>query len=256
VNTSTALVVGFDGTSRVPGASQGASAMWRALAGGVRGSGSSGSAIARWEPVGLGLDTKNSAIWARRVRQIARERSPRLLVGGEHMLTFPLLEAAATGLPGLRVVVLDAHHDAYEYPLLTHYSVFHHVLDELCLPVMVVGARHELALANPKCTIVSADEFRLHGAAEIGRRVAAFVGGHPFHFSIDVDVIDPGELPAVGDPVAGGLAIADVAALAHGILAAGPVSVDIVEYNALLDRSGQCLAALDPLLTEVRRWMA
>ncbi len=241
------LIAGFDGTSRVPGVSLGAERLWSAL--------SAELATAAVEPLLVREESKNSALWCRKLKHLASTRPIRLTLGGEHLVSFPLLEVLAEHHPGLRVVVLDAHHDAYDYPLLTHYSVFHYVRHELQLPTLILGARHELEQVSPGCELFSAcapDEWRPAAL----RRVRDFVEGVPFYLSVDLDVIEPGEFPAVSDPRPGGIALRELAELTRELLALGPVGADIVEYNPLLDPDGRGLRALQPLLAEVGRWLA
>jgi len=240
------LVAAFDGTSRVPGVSLGAERLWQAL--------SAELVAAPVEPVVVREESKSSALWCRKLKQLASDRPIRLTLGGEHLVSFPLLEVLAQRHPGLRVVVLDAHHDAYDYPLLTHYSVFHYVRHELELPTLILGARHELERMPAGCELfsASADEW----LPQALRRVRDFVEGAPFYLSIDLDVLNPAEFGAVSDPRPGGLSLRELAELTRELLALAPVGADIVEYNPLLDPDRQGMKALQPFLAEVGRWLA
>ncbi len=244
---STLLVTPFDGTSRVPGASFGASRLAEALR--------TVSAVSQtWTTRVVREKTKSSALYCRRLLALTEELPCKLMLGGEHLVTFPIIEALARTTPGLRLVVLDAHHDAYDYPLLTHYSLFHYTCHELHVPTLVVGARHELSSASG-CEVVSADDVRAAGVPGTVDRIRTFVGPHPVYFSVDVDVLDPGVFPGVSDPVPGGLTIEEVTDLARGVLALSPVAADIVEYNPFLDPRGEGLRSLSPFLKEFAAWL-
>jgi arginase family enzyme len=244
----TVLLAGYDGTSRVPGTSLGAEALWHAL----RGAAPAGS---QWSALRLDEQSKSSAVWCRRLQGCARTKTIRLALGGEHLITFPLLEVLAERHSGLRIVVMDAHHDAYDYPLLTHYSLFHYAVHELGIPTLIVGARHELDRMPAGCEVVSAADALddLNGAVERARR---FVTGSPFYFSVDLDVLDPGVFPAVSDAVPRGLDMAQLTDVARQMFRLGPVAADVVEYNPLRDPEGDALLRLHPFLSEVARWLA
>jgi arginase family enzyme len=248
----TVLLAGYDGTSRVPGVSLGAGPLHAALAAAA---GVAAGAPPPWRVCAVAEESKSSAVWGRRLHAEAAARPVALALGGEHLVTFPLVEALAARHPGLRVVVLDAHHDAYAYPLLTHYSVFHHVRHELGVPVLVVGARYELEQADG-VDVLGVEACRTLGADGVARRVRAHVGDAPLYLSVDLDVVDPGLLPAVSAPVAGGLDVAELTALTGALLALAPVGVDVMEYNPLRDGpAGAGLAALRPFFLELARWL-
>lgn len=245
--TRQVLLAGYDGTSRVPGTSLGAAALGAALA--------ARRDRPSWKTRHMREETKSSALWCRKLRGLAETSAIDLALGGEHLISFPLIEALAARHRGLRLVVLDAHHDAYDYPLLTHYSLFHYTQTELATPTLMLGVRHERDRATAGIEIVPADAIRGMGIERAGRAIRDFVAGHPFYFSIDLDVVDPAEFAAVSDPVAGGLAIAEVIALAHAAFACAPIAADVVEYNPLRDPGGACLDRLTPLFEEFACWL-
>lgn len=243
------LVACYDGTSRVPGAGSGGPRLWEALAGCRPGK------VLGAKPQLVREESKSSAVWCKKLHALASATTFDMAIGGEHLVSFPLLEVLAHRHTGLRVVVLDAHHDAYDYPLLTHYSLFHFTQTELGVPGMVIGARHELDEATDGLEVLAASEVHASGVGAALQRVRAFVAGAPFYFSIDLDVLAPESFPAVSDPVGGGLSVAQVTELTREILALGPVGADVVEYNAMRDESGASLAAITPVLKELACWL-
>lgn len=241
------LLAGYDGTSRVAGASLGAEPLWHAL---QQLAGRPLPACSLYE------QSKSSALWCRRIRAHARNSPVRLALGGEHLITFPLLEALCERHPGLRLVVLDAHHDAYDYPLLTHYTVLHYACHDLGVPTLILGARHELEQMRSACRVITAERLGRNPAAVVDE-IRAFVRGAPFYLSLDVDVLEPADFPAVSSPVEGGPSVPELASLCKALLELQPLAIDIVEYNPLKDSpDGECLRRLSPLLVEVARWLS
>jgi agmatinase len=243
----TALIAGYDGTSRVPGTSLGAEILWRVL----RELAPGGS---RWSALRVEEQSKSSAIWCRRLQTCLRTKAFRLALGGEHLITFPLLEVLAERYSGLRIVVMDAHHDAYDYPLLTHYSLFHYAFHELGIPTLIIGARHELDLMPEGCEVVSAAD-ALRDPRKTVERARRFVAGVPFYFSVDLDVLDPEVFPAVSDAVPIGLGVTQLTEFSREMFRLGPVGADVVEYNPLRDPESNALAQLRPFLSELAQWL-
>lgn len=205
-------------------------------------------------PLIIDEESKSSLLWGRRLHRLASEHGVRLALGGEHFISFPLLEALSVRHPGLKVIVLDAHHDAYDYPLLTHYSVFHYVRHELGLPTLIVGARHELDQMPSGCELLPATR-ALSAFDACIERVREFAAGGPFYLSIDLDVLEPAFFAAVSDPVGGGFAQEHLTMLTRVLLKLSPVGMDIVEYNPLRDPAGDQLGRLDPFFAEVASWL-
>lgn len=243
------LVAGYDGTSRVPGTSDGAVRLWSAL------SELRAPTAAAWERSFIREDSKSSLITCRKIRARADAQRFDLALGGEHLITFPLIESLHRAEPKLRLVVLDAHHDAYDYPLLTHFSLFHFLWEELKIPTMILGVRYEVEKAAPGCQLVPMAALRAQGIVATLARVQAFTEGAPFYLSVDLDVLDPAALPAVSDPIPGGLTVPELTGIMDTILGWRPVAMDLVEYNGVRDPGGQALLGLQPILGSVARWL-
>lgn len=244
------FVAAFEGTSRIPGVALGAMRLLAAFR-----EAADGRADAELEKPRIVRElTKNSAMWCRKLHGLAQASDCKLMLGGEHLVTFPMLEVLVKRHPNLRLVVLDAHHDAYVHPLLTHWSLFHFAVRELGIPTLMLGVRHETDKADAGCEIVSFDALRAMGIDMALARIDAFAGEAPLYFSVDVDVLDPSEFPAVSDPVAGGVSIDELTRLVRGVLARNPVAADIVEYNSLRDPDGAVIQRLQPLLREYAQW--
>jgi arginase family enzyme len=238
------FVAAFEGTSRIAGVALGALRLLSALREAAQ-----TDAVAGREGRPLGTHdlesprivrelTKNSAMWCRKLHAVAEAGDVKLTLGGEHLVTFPILESLVKRHPRLRLVVLDAHHDAYPHPLLTHWSLFHFAVRELKIPTLIVGVRHEIEKADRECELMSRTELGAMGTEAALARIVAFAADAPLYFSVDVDVLDPTELAAVSDPVPGGISLEELVALTRGVLARDPIAADIVEYNALRDPVG------------------
>jgi agmatinase len=126
-------------------------------------------------------------------------------LGGDHSVSIGLIQAHAAHHPGLSVLQLDAHADSRESYLgspYNHACVMARVA-EVC-PYLQVGIRSmdatELARMQPGRTFFAHD----HDATAIAAALRDQVTG-PVYVTIDLDVLDPAEMPATGTPEPGGL---------------------------------------------------
>ncbi len=140
-------------------------------------------------------------------RDAAREGAVPLLLGGEHSLTWSTLRGLVSVHGPLQVVHFDAHHDAYESALLTHYTVFHHIERELPVTIHRVGIRHE-GEAPPQL------QTQIEGSTYI---------------SLDVDYFDPGFVSQV----------------VHSVPTAHPPSYSLASLQATLQKIAGPLVGAD-----------
>ncbi|HOX24161.1 MAG TPA: agmatinase [Candidatus Krumholzibacteria bacterium] len=126
-------------------------------------------------------------------------------LGGEHSVTIGLVQAHAAHFPGLSVLQFDAHtdtRDSYLGSRCNHACAMARVA-ELCDYVQV-GIRSmdvaETARLRPGRTFYAHDHDEAAILAAIERELR-----DPLYVTIDLDVLDPSEMPATGTPEPGGL---------------------------------------------------
>lgn len=179
-----------------------------------------------------------------------RDASIPVFLGGDHAVTFPILQAAAERYPRLTVLHFDAHPDLYDTldgRRHSHASPFARILETGVIDrLMQIGIRtlngHQKAQAERfGVEIVPAwtDAFP---------RASALSG--PLYVSIDLDVLDPAFAPGVSHPEPGGLSTRDVIRLIHGIRGK-IVGADIVELNPRRDPLGLTAMVAAKLLKEL-----
>jgi agmatinase len=144
-----------------------------------------------------------------------------VMLGGEHLLSLGMIEAAAERFPGLKVLHLDAHADLREEYQGSSYSnacVMRHVAR--IAPIVQVGIR---ALSKEEfdfiqcCKIPCFFAHRLQRDPRLYDEIAAGLDGFVY-LSIDLDVFDPSIMPSVGTPEPGGLGWYDVLALLRSVI--------------------------------------
>ncbi len=148
----------------------------------------------------------------RRVRQAAGDilemgKIP-VMLGGEHSLTLGMVQALHQRIPDLTVLQLDAHTDLRQQYLGTRYShacVMRRVV-ELC-PITQVGIRSMSLEEHHFVAEKGLRPFYAHELALNQENLERIVSGlsSRVYITIDLDVLDPSVMAAVGTPEPGGL---------------------------------------------------
>jgi agmatinase len=155
-------------------------------------------------------------------------------IGGDHSISFPVIEAHAEKYKGLHVLHLDAHGDLYENfddNPYSHASPFARLLEKGVLGSLTqVGIRtlnvHQRAqVARYGVHVVEMKDFNLDFLNELRS---------PLYLSVDIDVLDPAHAPGVSHHEPGGLPMRGLLHIIQSI----PVPIigaDLVEYNPVRD---------------------
>lgn len=140
-------------------------------------------------------------------------RPDRLLValGGEHSVSFPLVQAHLGTWPGLSVVHIDAHADmrsSYGGTEYNHACPMRRIL-ELGVHVTSVGIR---SVDESEAEFIDGERSRMFLAWDVagrlderGEEIVESLPSRDVYLTIDLDGLDPSVVPAVGTPVPGGL---------------------------------------------------
>ena len=138
-------------------------------------------------------------------------------LGGEHSVTIGLVQAHAARHPGLTVLQIDAHmdtRDTYMGSSCNHACVMARV-GELCDYVQV-GIRSmdaaETEHLRPGRTFFAHDHDETAVLAAVERELA-----DPLYITIDLDALDPSEMPSTGTPEPGGLRYRQLMSLLRGV---------------------------------------
>lgn len=142
------------------------------------------------------------------VREVLERGQLPLTIGGEHSLSAPPIAAVRDYFPDLTVVHIDAHgdlRDEYEGTPLSHASIERRVVD-MGIPLTEIGIRsfspEEAAFMQTRPNVAIVWGYQLaRGTAVIPwERLSQHT-----YVTIDLDALDPSEMPAVGTPEPGGL---------------------------------------------------
>ena len=167
----------------------------------------------------------------------ARDGVVPLFVGGDHMVTNPIVAGLAAVHGPVNILHFDAHPDLYEDfagDPLSHASPFARIMER-------GDARQLVQVGIRTLTNHCREQAARYGVQVIGMRDfearAVPIPDAPLYVSIDLDALDPAFAPGVSHHEPGGLSVRDLLAVLHRV--AGPiVGADIVEYNPSRDING------------------
>ena len=144
-------------------------------------------------------------------------------LGGDHSITYPIIEAYKRFYPELHILHFDAHADIYDNfqdNYYSHASPFARILENnLATSLTQVGIRtvtnHQREqIKKYRVQVVEMKEFTLDFIHDLSG---------PLYISFDLDVLDPALMPAVASPVSDGLPPETVMAGIESIAAASRV---------------------------------
>jgi agmatinase len=155
-----------------------------------------------------------------------------ILLGGDHLITLPIIEEILKISPRLHLIHIDAHTDLREDYLgesLSHSTVMRKVVDHLGEGRLFQigirsGTEEEFRLARKMKSIVSLQPSSLSSMIKRLRN-------QPVYITLDLDVIDPSLLPGVGAPEPGGLSFQEFISLLKKLQALRVIGFDIVELT-------------------------
>ena len=165
--------------------------------------------------------------------------TPRLLVlGGDHAVSYPVVQAFAERYGTLDLLHFDAHPDLYpefEGNRYSHASPMARILEDGCVGRLVqVGIR---SVSPTQSAIAKRYGVETYAAAAVaGMPRLRF--RRPLYVSIDIDGLDPAFAPGVSHPEPGGLSVRQLLDIVAGARAAAVVGADVVELNPRCDPSG------------------
>ena len=158
-------------------------------------------------------------------------------LGGEHLITYPLVRTARKCHPDLAVVQMDAHADLrkeYEGEKFSHATVMNLIGEEIGFENLYqVGirslAREELDLAQKTNLFLGP---LLPGLEKCLERLK----GRPLYLTLDIDVVDPAFAPGTGAPEPGGATSQEILEALYLLKDFPVVALDLVEVSPPSDR--------------------
>ncbi len=139
-----------------------------------------------------------------------------LMLGGDHSLTIGAIKAFKKRGRDISIIHLDAHADSWEELFgskYTHGSVITRA-GEMYENIVQVGIRciDEESAKKHRDRILFAEDFGKMGAEKAAEWIIKNTG-KDVYITIDIDVLDPSEMPSVGTPEPAGLFFRDLVSI-------------------------------------------
>ena len=197
------------------------------------------------------VDLALADIKARTQTILADNKRP-FMIGGEHLVTLPAVEATFEKYPDLQAIQFDAHTDlreAYLDAKLSHATVIRRIHDflgdgKIHQFGIRSGERAEFQFAKEHTNL---HKYNLEGLKE----TVAALKDTPVYLTIDLDVFDPGVFPGTGTPEAGGIFFMEFVESLKLISQLNIVALDVNELSPALDQSGASTALACKVVREL-----
>jgi len=158
-------------------------------------------------------------------------------IGGEHLVSYPIIKAYHLFYSSLAVIQMDAHADLREEYLgekFSHATVMRHVAEEIGGENLFQlgirsGTREEMEYASRKTNMYIDKSLPVLG------EITEKIGNRPVYISLDIDVLDPAFAPGTGTPEPGGITPQELLRLLYGLGKLNIVGFDVVEISPPYD---------------------
>ncbi|MFU0824428.1 agmatinase [Clostridium sp.] len=174
------------------------------------------------------------------------------MIGGEHLVSYPAVEAVFEKYKDLRIIHFDAHtdlRDEFKGERLSHATVLKRIWDFVGDGKMYhfgirSGDGDEFRWAKEH---VKLTKFNTDGLDDAIREI----GSNPVYITIDLDVLDPSVFPGTGTPEAGGISFHEMMDAILKMKDLNVVGLDVVELSPHYDPSGVSNAVACKIVREL-----
>jgi len=207
-------------------------------------------------PLPFGNAEKSLDLIAGFIRQLLINGKIPVGMGGEHLVSWPVMKTVADNYDNLAIIHMDAHTDLreeYEGEPLSHSTPIRKIAEYIG-PKNVYsfgirsGMKEEFDWAKE-----NGMEIHKFEVLEPLKKVLPTLEGRPVYVTIDIDVLDPAHAPGTGTVDCGGITSRELLASIHAIANSGVnvVGFDLVEVAPNYDPSEQTVNTASKLLREM-----
>lgn len=173
-------------------------------------------------------------------------------IGGEHLVSLPLIQAAHKKYPDMLLVHFDAHADLRQEYLgqkYSHASVIKRALDDIpTSKLMQIGIRSgekdEFLFMLENNTLCQTND-------EIIKKLNEYDTNIPVYLTIDLDIMDPSIFPGTGTPEPGGISFNELINKLLLFKNKNVIGIDVVELSPHYDMSGVSTATAAKVIREL-----
>lgn len=189
------------------------------------------------------------------VRGLLADQKFPIGLGGEHLVSWPVIREVYAKYPDLAIIHIDAHADLreqYEGEPLSHSTPIRKAAELIGGKNVYQfgirsGTREEFHYARHNLNLFPFE------VLEPLKSVLPQLAGRPVYLTIDIDVLDPSAAPGTGTAEAGGITSKELLATIHALAASDVniVGADVVEVAPVYDHSEQTQIVASKLIREI-----
>jgi len=182
-------------------------------------------------------------------------KSKILTIGGNHIITYPILNTLGETEKNFSLIYFDAHSDTENSIIPTNASfISYFARENPAVQISNVGLRFKEHTLSPNVFAIASSAFYIQSIDSIVKELVVRHQNHPVYVSIDLDVLDPCYAPGVSSPIGGGISTAQINEVLKGILQSlDVVSIDLTEYNPFKDKGNITLSSTLSILWEIHK---
>lgn len=178
-----------------------------------------------------------------------------LVLGGDHYISFPILQAYAEKYGPLSLLQFDAHTDTWaddDMDRVDHGTMFYKavksgIVDPARSVQVGIRTTNDDTLG---VNIIDAREVHEAGPVATAAKIKQILGNNPTYLTFDIDGLDPAYAPGTGTPVWGGLTSAQASIMLRDLAGLNIVGGDVVEVSPPFDTTGATAIAGAHIATE------
>lgn len=185
-------------------------------------------------------------------RQLCADRKFVIYLGGEHLISWPLIKVYSETYSDLAVLHFDAHADLRQHYLgeiNSHATVMRRVCEKIGGKNVYQfgirsGEKEEYEYARDNTNIF------INQILEPLPWVISSLGNRPVYITLDIDVMDPAFAPGTGTPEPGGCSSREMIDALLLLKSLNIVGMDLVEVSPVNDRSDRTAILAAKLVRE------
>lgn len=190
-------------------------------------------------------------------KDIVQNGKKPLMIGGEHLVTYPVFQSVLEAHPDVVVLHFDAHTDLREDYMgeqMSHATVIKRIWDligddRIFQFGIRSGMKQEFEWAKSHTHL---EKFKADTLADVIKRIE----GKPVYLTIDLDVLDPSVFAGTGTPEPGGLSFREFMDAIVSLKGLNLIGADVVELSPHYDHSGVSTAVACKVIREVALLLA
>lgn len=195
----------------------------------------------------LGNTTKTLNMIERNAKTILNDGKKFFGIGGEHLVTLPVIKAMSEVYDDLLLIHFDAHTDLRKEYLseeMSHAAVIYHCAKILGFNnIKQVGIRSGM---KEEFELMKKHNTRL----DFPEQLSQFKNRNVY-VTFDLDILDPSIMSGTGTPEAGGFSFNELAEWFEGLSELNIVGADVVELAPHYDNSGVSTAVAAKVIREL-----